>query len=81
MNAIPIEVIFNEIIGISFWSILKVVVVFALFLYVLFAVVVVKQINMMIETLTTQLELLFRLISVIHLAGAIFIFILAIIVL
>lgn len=81
MNPAPVDNLFRFLFGVDPWGILKVPVLFALLLYVVFAVVVVKQVHMMTETLCDQLELPLKIVAAIHLAGAIFVFVLALIIL
>lgn len=71
----------NFVFAVSPWMILKVLVCFSFLLYIMFALVIVKQVNLMTQTLGGQLELPLKLIAAIHLAGAIFIFVLAIMIL
>jgi len=72
--------IFETIFSINIWTIAKILVSFALLLYVGFAFVVLKQVNLMIETLQS-LSLPLRVIAALHLAVAIFVFTLALIIL
>lgn len=81
MNPTSFNNLFEFFFSISVWDIAKVLVCFALLLYVFFAVVVVRQVNLMLETLGGQLELLLRIIAAVHLAGAIFVLVLALVVL
>lgn len=81
MNSLPWENLFNFVLSLSLWGLFKILVSFSLFLYVLFAVVVVRQVSLMLKTLGGQLELPLRLVAAIHLAGAIFIFVLALVIL
>ena len=81
METLPINDLFQFLFSVSIWDVAKILVGFALLLYVVFAIVVVRQVNMMLVTLGGQLELLLRVIAAVHLAGAIFILVLALIVL
>ncbi|OGM76209.1 hypothetical protein A2210_00585 [Candidatus Woesebacteria bacterium RIFOXYA1_FULL_40_18] len=69
------------ILGISIWFIAKIFVVFAISLYVVFALVVVRQVQLMTDTLEVGFETEVRLLSFIHLLFAIAVLIFAIIVL
>lgn len=68
----------NVLLSISIWNIAKVFVSFTLILYVLFALLVVKQIFLMTETLNGQLELPLKVVGLVHFFGAIFILFFAI---
>lgn len=69
------------IIGISAWAIAKVFVIFALGLYVIFALVVVRQVQLMTDTLEVGFEGEVRLLSFAHLLFAIAVLIFALIIL
>lgn len=69
------------IINISIWTIAKAMVLFALGIYIVFAVVVLRQIRLMSETLKIGLEKGVRTLGVIHLLFSIAVFILALIIL
>lgn len=81
MNPVGLNDLINLLLSISVWSVLKIFVCFAFFIYVMFAVVVVKQVNLMTETLGGQLELPLKMIAAIHLAGAISLLVLVIFIL
>lgn len=81
METLPLNDFFQFLFSVSIWDVAKILVGFALLLYVGFAIVVVRQVNMMLVTLGGQLELFLRVIAAVHLAGAIFILVLALIVL
>ncbi|MDP3888772.1 MAG: hypothetical protein Q8Q24_01880 [bacterium] len=63
----------------SLWEIVKFLFLFAIFLYIAFSLVVVKQIFMMTKTIGGQLEVPLKIVAILHLFAAIFVFILAII--
>ena len=69
------------ILGISVWLVAKVLVLIALAIYLVFAVVVVRQINLMIETVEVGFETPIRLLGWGHFLFAIGIFVLALIIL
>ena len=69
------------LINISIWLIAKVFVLVALFLYLIFSLVVVKQVSLMTDTLEIGLEATLRLLAYLHLAFAILVFAFAFIVL
>lgn len=74
MNTVPF-------LGISIWLIAKIFVLIALFLYILFALVVIRQVKLMTETLRIGLEFPLKTASCLHLAFAIIVFCLALIIL
>ncbi|OGM26882.1 hypothetical protein A3D00_05435 [Candidatus Woesebacteria bacterium RIFCSPHIGHO2_02_FULL_38_9] len=67
--------------GISVWLVVKIAVLILLLLYIVFAFVIVKQVGLMIDTLSVGFEKPVRAISLFHLLFAISTFILAIIIL
>ncbi|MGB6838992.1 MAG: DUF5657 family protein [Microgenomates group bacterium] len=69
------------IIGISIWLIAKVLVLFALAIYIAFAFVVLRQIKLMIATLEVDFETPVKILGSVHLIFSILIFILALIIL
>ncbi len=74
MNLIPF-------IGISIWAIAKVFVALALVLYVIFGLVVVRQVQLMIDTLEVGFETFVRMLAIGHLIFSIVVFALALIIL
>lgn len=74
MDTIPL-------LNISIWLIIKIFILVILFLYSVFAVVVIKQVTMMSKTFKSALNTLIHFLSVAHLLFVIFIFILALIIL
>jgi hypothetical protein len=68
-------------IGISIWVIAKVFVVLALVLYVIFGLVVVRQVQLMIDTLEVGFEAFVRMLAIGHLVFSIVVFALALIIL
>jgi len=75
------EQIINLIFSISIWSVAKLLVVFSLLLYILFAFIVLKQVKFMLKTLIVPIELPVKLFAFLHLGLAIFLFFLAVIIL
>lgn len=69
------------IIGTSVWLIIKLAVLFALLIYIAFAVVVIKQVNLMAETLEVDFDKVIRTVASLHLVFAISVFFLALIIL
>lgn len=66
--------------SIQIWVIVKILFSFALLLYVVFAFVILKQVRLMTETIN-QGEFLLKAIATIHLLAAVFVFVLAILIL
>jgi hypothetical protein len=75
------EQIIQFLLQIQFWDVVKALVCFALFIYVLIALVVVKQVNMMAEVINGQMNPLIKIVAMIHFAGAILVLLIAIMVL
>ena len=67
--------------SISVWDVAKYFVSFALLLYVAFAAVVVRQAGLMTETLHDQLAVFVKTVAFIHLAVAILVFFLGLVIL
>ncbi len=66
---------------ISIWFIAKILLLFALLLYLIFASVVVRQVQLMTDTLEVGFESLVKLLSYVHLAFAVVVFVLALLIL
>lgn len=77
MNPVDIAGLISSI---QIWGVVKILFSFALLIYVVFAFLVVKQVNLMIETLQ-QVELPLKAVALIHLMIALFVFVLAILIL
>ncbi|PJE67212.1 hypothetical protein COU95_03650 [Candidatus Shapirobacteria bacterium CG10_big_fil_rev_8_21_14_0_10_40_9] len=73
--------ILNFLLSIQIWTISKIIVCFALFLYIIFAVVVVRQVRLMTEAIDFSLDWFLKTVAMIHLLGAIVVLLLAIIIL
>ena len=69
------------ILEISIWLVAKVFVLIAFFLYIIFSVVVVRQVELMTSTLEVGFETQLKLLSYLHLAFAVFVFFAALIIL
>ena len=69
------------ILGVSVWLIAKVLVLFALTIYAIFAFVVVRQIQLMTDTLEVGFEAPIRFLGISHLIFSLVIFVLALIIL
>ena len=75
------EQIIQFLLQIQFWDVVKALVCFALFIYVLIALVVVKQVQMMAEVINGQMNPLIKIVAMIHFLGAILVLLIAIMVL
>lgn len=71
----------NAIFGISVWSVAKFFVVFFLGMYVVFSLVIIKQIRLMLDTVEIGLAWLIKFVGWAHLLFAIGVFILGVIIL
>ncbi len=71
----------NTTIGLSLWFFAKVAVLFGLLIYIIFTVVVIKQVNLMTATLELGHEREVKIISVLHLVFAVLVFLLALVIL
>ena len=61
-----IEDILGQVFNISVWSVAKGLFLFALFIYLLFALIVIKQVQLMTQVVEVRLGWLIRIISLIH---------------
>ncbi len=71
----------NPIFGISIWLVVKIAALILLSMYLIFALIVVRQTKLMTSTLTLGFEAPIILLSYIHLAFAILVFLAALIIL
>jgi len=69
------------IIGVSIWLIVKILVLFGLVIYSIFAFVVLRQIRLMTDTLEVGFEAPIRMLGFVHLVFALVIFVLALMIL
>ncbi len=81
MNTPDLSQLIQLLLRIQFWDVVKVLVCFALFIYVLVALVVVKQVQMMIEVLDGEINSVLKSVALFHLLGAILVFLIALLVL
>lgn len=68
-------------IDLSVWFVVKIFISFAILLYVIFSLVIIRQVNLMTDTLEVGFEAPIRLIAVAHFILAVAVFILALIIL
>lgn len=73
--------LFNFLFNFDFWLIAKFMVCFALFLYVVFGGIMVRQVSLMTESLQLGLEWLLKVIAFLHFLGAVLVFLMALVVL
>ena len=71
----------EEIIGISVWSIAKVFVLLALLIYIVFSLIVIRQVKLMGQTLDGKVNVAVKIVAWVHLIVVLFIFLLALIIL
>jgi hypothetical protein len=69
--------IFENFLGISVWELARWLVLFALFVYFLFAMIVVRQVYLMTEVVSGKIDWLIKIIAWLHLVLAIGIIFLA----
>ena len=81
MNNQELDQIIQILSRIQFWDIVKTLVCFALLLYVLVALVVLKQVQMMADVLDGQMNPAIKGVALFHLLGAILVFLIALVVL
>lgn len=67
----------SPVAGISIWPLIKIAVLILLGLYIVFALVIVKQVKIMTDTLQLGFELPVKILSYMHLAFAAFVFLTA----
>lgn len=73
--------IFEDILGISIWTVARWAVLFALFVYFLFAIVVVRQVYLMTQVVSGRIDWLIKIIAWLHLLLAAGVIILAFLIL
>ena len=69
------------LIGISVWTVAKLFLLFALGLYVVFALVVARQVKLMTDTLAVGFETMVKTLAKVHLIFSVIVFVLALIIL
>lgn len=77
MQAFPLKDVIDFLFAVTIWDLAKLAYMAVFFVYILFSVVVLRQIGLMTATLNSQFELPLKLIGVLNLALAIFIFVAA----
>lgn len=77
----PFEQLLHFILTIQVWDIAKLLVSFALLLYIIFAFIVIRQVDLMARTLVVPIDLPIKIVAWIHLGLAIFVLLLALVML
>lgn len=67
--------------GVSIWLVAKIFVLIAILLYLVFSLVIVRQVKLMIETVEVDFENQIKALSYVHLAFAVIVFIFALLIL
>jgi hypothetical protein len=73
--------IFNMLIGIQFWDVVKLLLVVSLIIYVIFSLIVIRQVELMGGVVKLSLTPILRFIAVVHFFISIGIFLLALLIL
>jgi hypothetical protein len=76
-----IEQIFNLLLNIQVWTIVKWFISFSLLFYILFALIIVRQVNLMCQAIDFPLGWFLKVVAMVHFVGAIIILLMAIAVL
>ena len=69
------------LIDISIWTVAKLFFLFALAVYIVFSLVLTRQVQMMTDTLSVDVEMLMKTLAKVHLILSIIVFVLALIIL
>ena len=77
----PIEVVFQQLINLNIWLIAKGFVLLALGVYLIFAIMVIREVDLMNNTLTGVFNLPIKIVALMHLILAVLVLILAILIL
>ncbi len=71
----------NLILSISIWTVAKFLILFALIIYLIFAIVLIQQVNAMTKVVSGQWNIPLKVLSWVHLLVALLVIILAIVIL
>ena len=74
---IPINQIFESLFTTNVWQIVKMAILVFMGLYVAFAIVIVRQVKLMVSVLNDHMDFPLRLIALVHLAFSVIIFLLS----
>lgn len=77
----PIELVFQELININIWMIAKIFVLIALGVYLIFSVMVIREVDLMNNTLTGTFNLPIKFVALLHLIFSVLVLILAVLIL
>jgi uncharacterized protein with PQ loop repeat len=77
----PIEILFQNLLNLDVWGVVKLLLIFALSIYLVFAFMVIREVDAMLETLKGVFNLPIKLVAWLHFLFSILVLILAIIVL
>lgn len=69
------------VVGVPAWMIVKISVLIFLFIYIIFAIIVTRQINLMSETLDVEFDEIIKVIGMFHLIISVAIFLLSLFIL
>lgn len=72
---------FQLILNIQIWQIVKLLVCLTLLFYTVFAFVIIRQVHLMTDTVKLSLEWLLKTVAFVHFIGAIFVLLIAILIL
>jgi hypothetical protein len=75
------EAFFESVFKVSIWTVAKWLVEIALFVYLIFAIIVVRQVYMMTETVKEKFNWIIKIISWIHLLFAILVILISLLIL
>jgi len=75
------EDLLDKIFAISFWDISKLAVLVFLLIYIIFSIVVIRQINLMSQALNGTLNLPLKIFAWLHFGLAVFVFLLSLLML
>lgn len=75
------EQVLDFIFSVQVWGIAKLFVCLALLLYIVFSLIVVRQVDLMAKTLMVPIALPIKTVTIFHLGLAIFVFLLALVML
>lgn len=75
MDSISFDQILKAILGLDVWQVAKGVFLFGVLLYLIFAVVIIRQVSLMLDALEVELEGLIRGVAWIHLLLVVGVFI------
>ncbi|OGD53449.1 hypothetical protein A3J78_00180 [Candidatus Beckwithbacteria bacterium RBG_13_35_6] len=78
---IPIEELLNKLLNVEIWSVVKVLFLLALGLYLLFALMIIKEVDLMSKTIKGVFNLPLKLIAFLHFCLSVAVFILAFVIL